>query len=121
VEQVMTPWDKVVRVNCSSATAEARDVVGEAQYSRLPVTDEEGGVTGYLHQLDVLGAEDGSDPFAHLREVLTLQPGTPVDRALAQLRLRGVRMAVVGTAQAPVGLVALKDLLEEISGDLGSW
>ena len=121
VEQVMTPWEKVVRVSRSSAAAEAREVVGEAQYSRLPVTDEDGGVSGYFHQLDVLGSEEDTDPFIHLREVLTLQPGTPVDRALARLRLRGVRMAIVGTAKAPVGLVALKDLLEEISGDLGSW
>jgi len=86
----------------------------------LPVT-EEGAVRGYLHQLDVLGAKDGSDPFEHQREILTLPPGTPVDRAIARLRLQGVRMAVVGSADAPVGLVALKDLLEEISGDLGSW
>jgi len=121
VEQVMTPWDKVVRIRREMADAEARAQVGESQYSRLPVIDAEGLVTGYLHQLEVLGDGEGSDPFAHLREVLTLPPGTPVDRSLARLRVRGVRMAIVGTPEAPLGLVALKDLLEEISGDLGSW
>jgi CBS domain containing-hemolysin-like protein len=30
-------------------------------------------------------------------------------------------MAVVGQPEAPLGLVTLKDLLEEISGDLGGW
>ena len=121
VEQVMTPWEKVVRVCAESDDALLRELVGESQYSRLPVTDGAGKVTGYLHQLEVLGEAVGSDPLAHLREVLTLPAGTPVDRALARLRVRGVRMAIVGTAEGPLGLVALKDLLEEISGDLGSW
>jgi CBS domain containing-hemolysin-like protein len=53
--------------------------------------------------------------------MLCLAPGTPVDRALTELRIRGQRAAVVGTPQAPRGLVTLKDLLEEISGDLGTW
>ncbi len=121
VERVMTPWEKVVRVSRESDGDEARALVGDAQYSRLPVIDGVGRVTGYLHQLEVLGEEVGSDPFAHIREVLLLPEGTPVDRALARLRLRGVRMAIVGTEEEPLGLVALKDLLEEISGDLGSW
>ena len=121
LERVMTPWEKVVRVCDSDEKSAAWAAVGAAQYSRLPVTNVHGVVTGYIHQLDVLGAGEGSDPFIHLREVLTLQPSTPVDRAIARLRLRGVRMAVVGSLEAPVGLVALKDLLEEISGDLGSW
>ena len=121
VEQVMTPWDKVVRISREMSDVETRAEVGESQYSRLPVIDAEGHVVGYLHQLEVLGDDEGSDPFAHLREVLTLHPGTPVDRALARLRVRGVRMAIVGTPEAPSGLVALKDLLEELSGGLGSW
>lgn len=121
VERVMTPWEKVVRVSAADEIADIWEAVGAASFSRLPVTSEGGVVKGYLHQLDVLAAGEGSDPFLHLRDVLTLPPGTPVDRAIARLRVRGVRMAVVGTLEAPLGLVALKDLLEEISGDLGSW
>lgn len=121
LERVMTPWAKVVKICAADDGAAVWTAVAEAQYSRLPVVSTEGVVTGYLHQLDVLGAGEASDHFGQLREVLTLEPSTPVDRAIARLRLRGVRMAVVGTLEAPVGLVALKDLLEEISGDLGSW
>jgi len=121
VERVMTPWEKVVRVNGETDDEALRELVGDSQYSRLPVVDGVGKVTGYLHQLEVLGDGVGSNPLSHLREVLTLSAGTPVDRALARLRVRGVRMAIVGTAENPLGLVALKDLLEEISGDLGSW
>jgi CBS domain containing-hemolysin-like protein len=121
VEQVMTAWSEVVSVSRGGSAEEAREVVAEAQFSRLPVTRADGEVTGYVHQLDVLGALEGSDPFSHEREILSLQAGTPVDLAIARLRLRGARMAIVGAPEAPLGLVALKDLLEEISGDLGSW
>ncbi len=121
LERVMTPWVKVVKISAADEDAAVWTAVADAQYSRLPVISQEGVVTGYLHQLDVLGAGEASDHFEQLRDVLTLEPSTPVDRAIARLRLRGVRMAVVGSLEAPVGLVALKDLLEEISGDLGSW
>ena len=121
LRRVMTPWDKVVKISAADESAVLWAKMADAQYSRLPVTDSDGSVSGYLHQLDVLGAARDADHLVQLREVLTLEPSTPVDRAIARLRLRGVRMAVVGTLEAPVGLVALKDLLEEISGDLGSW
>ena len=42
-------------------------------------------------------------------------------RALARLRAGGQRMAIVGTLTRPLGLATLKDLLEEISGDLAGW
>lgn len=121
LERVMTPWERVIRVSTEAEASDLRERVGESQYSRVPVTDADGVVQGYLHQLEVLGDSDPSTPLSHLREVLCLPAGTPVDRALARLRMRGVRMAIVGTPEAPLGLVALKDLLEEISGDLGSW
>jgi CBS domain containing-hemolysin-like protein len=45
----------------------------------------------------------------------------PLDRALARLRQTGQRAALVGSAEAPLGLVTLKDLVEEISGELHRW
>jgi CBS domain containing-hemolysin-like protein len=85
------------------------------------VEDEDSAVIGYVHQLDVLGEGEGTAVLEQLRPAMFLVPGTPVDRALARLRSGGQRLAVVGTSERPEGLVTLKDVLEEISGDLAGW
>ena len=50
-------------------------------------------------------------------------PAGPVcaKRALAQLRASGQRAALVGAPARPLGLVTIKDILEEISGELARW
>jgi len=95
--------------------------VARSPYTRIPVVDENGAVRGYVHQLDVLGEGEGADVLEHLRPLTVLPSGTSVDRALAKLRLGGQRLAVVGDLDHPSGLLTLKDLLEEISGDLAGW
>ncbi|MDP6539550.1 MAG: CNNM domain-containing protein [Planctomycetota bacterium] len=121
LSRCMVPWEEVTRLEESGTADQRRSVVRACEHTRLPLVDTSGGLVGYVHQLDVLGADGDVDPSAHARPMPCLDPNTPVDRALAELRIRGQRAAVVGTVEAPCGLVTLKDLLEEISGDLGTW
>jgi CBS domain containing-hemolysin-like protein len=94
----------------------------------LPLVDpdsEGGSVVGYLLQLDFLGAilegDEAPELAGLVRPLVALSPDVTLDRALARLRAAGQRMALVGTPQAPVGLVTLKDLVRTISGELGDW
>ena len=57
----------------------------------------------------------------HLRPLIFLEPELPLERALARMRSSGLRLAAVGTARRPLGIVTLKDLVEEISGELARW
>jgi len=121
VDRVMVPWRAVECVKLGATPAELRAQLGESTYSRLPAVDGRGVVRGYVHQLEVLGAESPGDAAAHLRPLLELPPDTPLDRALSRLKLSGQRAALVGDAAKPLGLVTLKDLVEEISGELARW
>ncbi len=56
-----------------------------------------------------------------LRPLLVLDPETTLDQALALLRTEGQLAALVGTPAQPLGWVTLKDLVQEISGELGGW
>tara|TARA_R110002126_G_scaffold23750_18_gene83018 strand:- start:9718 stop:10698 length:981 start_codon:yes stop_codon:yes gene_type:complete len=120
IERCMIPWSKVVHIVESSTEAERREVVRTARHSRLPIVDVPGGtVTGYAYQLEVLLAGLDADPLQHRRDLVLLDPGTPVGQALFRLRGLGQRTAAVGEPGVPpIGLVTLKDLVEEISGDL---
>lgn len=120
VTVAMIPWSQVQTVGLELAPGDLRAAVLDSPFTRLPVIEPQGSVKGYLHQLEVL--REPERPAAELLRPLPAIPAdTPVDRALSRLRLLGQRAALVGDPAAPVGLVTLKDLLEEISGDLGDW
>ncbi|MCB9915733.1 MAG: CBS domain-containing protein [Planctomycetes bacterium] len=120
VTRAMVPWRKVQSLDSARPEEALRKAVAASGYTRLPVLAG-GVVQGYVHQLDVLAAGIDKPVLASVEPILFVPPETSVDRALSRLRHRGRRMAVVGSAEAPLGLVTLKDLLEEISGDLGVW
>ena len=118
ISRAMVPWRSVLVLRRGADQAELYERVRTARWTRLPVVDAQGRFEGYVHQIDVLAAGPGVDVLSHLRAMPILSPDTPVDRALLRLRGGGQRAALVGTAEEPRGLITLKDLLEEISGDL---
>jgi putative hemolysin len=120
VERAMVPWKSVVSASTALGDEDLRQSVAASPFTRLPAVDARGTVVGYVHQLDVLRSGD-APVLEHMRPVLALAPDVPVDRALARLRVAGQRLAIVGTPERPVGLLTLKDLVEEISGDLAGW
>jgi CBS domain containing-hemolysin-like protein len=119
VERVMVPWRKVVTVRADADAATLRSRLAESPFARLPAVDARGAVRGYLHQLEVLGAARA--PLDLLRPMFAVEPDMPLDRLLARLRTTGQRAALVGTAAKPLGLVTLKDVVEEITGELARW
>ncbi|MFT5198619.1 MAG: putative hemolysin [Planctomycetota bacterium] len=138
VTRVMVPWKSVVAVRSASEAEERLTQVRNSSFSRLPIVDERGQVTGYVHQLDVLARAIGlpartgfraleSDPESESGEVDVLEgsldapfldPECTIAGALLQLRGLGKRAAVVGTSEKPLGWVTLKDLVEVLTGDL---
>jgi len=121
VDRVMVPWARVQTLDAGLDAGGARAALAEAAHTRVPVCGAKGAVTGYVHQLEVLAAGAGAEPADHLRPMLELPPATPLDRALARLQREGQRMALVGPAAKPLGLITVKDLVEEISGELARW
>jgi CBS domain containing-hemolysin-like protein len=116
----MIPWKDVLCLEQAEEDGALQARVASSTYTRLPVRSGQQ-VLGYVHQLDVLQAGREVPVLEHLQSLFFVDPQLSVDRALAQLRVTGRRLAVVGCAEAPLGLVTLKDLLEEISGELGGW
>jgi CBS domain containing-hemolysin-like protein len=121
VERVMVPWSKVEHVVLGAEPDLLYQQVARAPNSRLPVVDEQGSVVGYIHQLEALGAGPSVPVMSHLRPLLSLEAGVSIDRALSRMRLSGQRAALVGPSSRPLGLVSLKDIVEEISGELARW
>lgn len=118
ISRAMVPWSEVHHIQDSASNEEMFEAVRTSRWTRILVVDPRGAFRGYVHQIDVLSEGPEADVLAQLRPLQVFPANTPVDRALLLLRGGGQRAAVVGRAEAPAGLITLKDLVEEISGDL---
>ena len=95
--------------------------------SRMPVMAGPDTVVGVINVFDVLLGPDPADrpppPITDaMSPPLTLSPDQSVKTALTAMQRRGTAMAVVVDPQERfLGIVTLKDLIEEIVGDLEAW
>ena len=124
VSEVMTPRPDIVAVNASATVRDARDVMVESKYSRLPVYREQiDNVEGLIYVRDLMerwaaGDEDG--PIAPLvREVYFVPETKPVDELLEEMQKAHVQLSMVVDEYGGVcGLVTVEDILEEIVGEI---
>ncbi len=120
---VMVPRNRMVVLRRGDTRPAAAAVLRTARHSRFPVVgDDPRRVLGEVHLLDLLGAAPAATAGELMRPPLELRPDLPVVEALSILQRERRRMAVVvdkwGNA---VGLVTVKDLVEEVVGELSAW
>ncbi len=124
VSEVMTPRPDIVAIPESATVREARDIMIESKYSRLPVyRDQIDNVEGLIYVRDLMqrwaeGKED--EPIARLVRPVYFVPETkPVAELLEEMQKAHVQLAVVIDEYGGVaGLVTVEDILEEIVGEI---
>src|SRR6478672_623697 len=124
VSEVMTPRPDIVAVSETASVREARDIMLESKYSRLPVyRDQMDNVEGIIYVRDLLqrwadGDEDGS--IASLKRDVYFVPETkPVAELLEEMQKAHVQLSMVIDEYGGVcGLVTVEDILEEIVGEI---
>jgi putative hemolysin len=124
VSEVMTPRPDIVAVSATSTVREARDIMVESKYSRLPVYREQiDNVEGLIYVRDLLqrwaeGNEDG--PISPMVRPVYFVPETkPVADLLEEMQKAHEQLAMVIDEYGGVsGLVTVEDILEEIVGEI---
>ncbi len=124
VSEVMTPRPDIVAVSAEATVRDARDVMVESKYSRLPVYREQiDNVEGLIYVRDLMerwAAGDEEGPIAPLvREVYFVPETKPVDELLEEMQKAHVQLSMVVDEYGGVcGLVTVEDILEEIVGEI---
>jgi CBS domain containing-hemolysin-like protein len=94
-------------------------------FSRIPVWEgRKENVVGIVHIMDVLAAGEGPLDLGALmtRDFLTVPPDMTVPQALLRLRKARAAIAVVRDDKGrAVGVITVKDLVEEVVGELAEW
>jgi putative hemolysin len=118
---VMIPLARAVTVDASIGNEALEQVMRQARFSRLPVYEgSPGNLVGILNCFDYLYEERRREGIRHLvRPVIHLERSTPIHVALHRMQAGRNLMAIVTDARGrAVGIVTLKDLVEEIVGEL---
>jgi putative hemolysin len=124
VNEVMTPRPDIVAVSAGATVREARDIMIESKYSRLPVYREQiDNVEGLIYVRDLFqcwaeGNEAG--PISELiRPVYFIPETKPVAELLEEMQKAHVQLSMVIDEYGGVsGLVTVEDILEEIVGEI---
>jgi CBS domain containing-hemolysin-like protein len=121
VVSAMVPLARVYALEVSTPLAAAREIAGRAGRSHLPVyrgKPEE--AIGSVHLYDLfLSGDDKKTLESLVRAAPRLSPNDRVEDALLRLRMAREQLAIVGGPDGKaVGIVTLKDLCEEITGEL---
>jgi len=127
LRDVMIPIDQVVTAPDTATVGDVRKMLKSRCFSRVPVySGERDRVTGFLHILD-MPLRGGDRPVKDLlRPPFFLAADTPLHAALGAMQSGRRHMVIVadsiGAARpATLGIVTLKDIVEEIVGELDAW
>ncbi len=128
IREIMIPWNRVIGVPTSISSEGFRALVRRYNVSRMPVLGRSmNEVLGIIDVLDVLTAQASASPEAfrmtnHLHPAMTLIGEQSVRSAITLMQRARQTLAVVVDRQGrAIGLVTMKDLIEELVGDLETW
>lgn len=123
VGKVMIPLEEVTMVPDTVGPETLKDIARAKKFSRIPVYQRERSkVVGILTLLDFL-REDKKEVKPFVKPTVYLEASLPVDDALLRLRHSKQRMGIVtdGKDGRAVGIITIKDLVEEVVGELSVW
>jgi len=123
LHRVMVRRSRVIAMERSASRATLIRIARTTPHTRLPVYDgTPDQMVGVIKIDELLKSTDWTTVADKVRPVLRLPADMPVAAAIARARLaRHFMVVVVNRRGRSVGIVTLKDLLEEIVGELSDW
>jgi CBS domain containing-hemolysin-like protein len=125
VRDVMIPMNRVAGVPVGITRPAFIEELRRHSFSRLPVWDgRRENIVGIVHINDVLAAQGDAMDLATLmhREIVIVPPDMPVGQAMFRLRQSRAAMAIVRDERGrAIGILTIKDLVEEVVGELAAW
>jgi CBS domain containing-hemolysin-like protein len=123
ISRVMIPMEEVTMAPDTVGPETLKDIARAKKFSRIPIYQRERcRVVGILTLLDFL-REEKREVHPFVKPAVYLDANMPVDDALLRLRGSKQRMGIVtdGRDGKAIGIVTIKDLVEEIVGELSVW
>jgi putative hemolysin len=129
IRETMIPWNSVVGVPAAISEGGFRALVRRYNVTRMPVLgrspSEVLGIVDVIDVLTILASPGSAGAFKlldHVHPAMTLIEEQSVRSAITLMQKARQTLAVVVDRQGrAIGLVTMKDLVEELVGDLENW
>ncbi|GAA1689610.1 hemolysin family protein [Microbacterium sediminicola] len=125
---IAVPLEQIITLPQTTTAKQIERAVAKNGFSRYVIVDDTGAPVGYVHLKDILRAAEGEDAAtevvrpidgARIHQMVPLTAETELEDALAMMRERGRHLALVSDdAGAPVGVLFLEDVIEELVGEV---
>jgi putative hemolysin len=124
VGEVMRPRTQIVAISAHSTIADARKLMIESKYSRIPVyTEQIDDIIGIVYVRDLLAFCEGdkiNQPVTDcLRPAYFVPESKPIAELLEELQKAKIQLAmVIDEYGGLAGLVTVEDIIEEVLGEI---
>ncbi|MDD5458188.1 MAG: CNNM domain-containing protein [Phycisphaerae bacterium] len=128
VSTVMTPIQRTEKFDIKSNRQDLLKKLEKTAYSRYPVWEQTpSNIIGFI---DIYQCLSGTEEFNNLHKLLkpihTINPGTNVIDAINLMKDENQKMLLVARSsttgkEKPLGIITMKDLVEELVGELAEW
>jgi CBS domain containing-hemolysin-like protein len=121
--RIMVPLDKLVMMKPATTPVEFEKAVSRTGFSRFPMLDEDGMLSGYLHIKDVLSIPESGyqHPIAEsrIRSLANLSMDDEIEKAMSVMQRTGSHLArVIGPDGKTWGVLFLEDVIEQLVGEI---
>lgn len=122
VREVLTPWDRVVKLKLNMSGSEAMDVIKGDIHSRLPVIDDDGNPVGMVQIRKFLKARY-KDASVCVNDIMDdihfVNDDIAIDDLLTAMSNDKTHFSVVLDKDGrTIGIVTIEDILEELVGEI---
>lgn len=128
IKAVMTPVNKVQMLDVNTDSSTLLKQLAESAFTRLPVYEHtSANITGFINIYECLSAnQQFADLRSFIKPIRKLSAQTLVTEAINTMQTENQKIVLVtrpGHAgqERPVGIVTMKDLVEELLGELTEW
>ena len=133
IKSVMIPIDKVVKADINSDKAALLSILKESSFTRLLVTDIKTGtipiwtIAGFVNIYVTLSStQEFSGLESFIKPIKSIDSETTVTDAINFMQAEKQKILLVIKSSRtgkdkPLGIVTMKDLVEELLGELAEW
>lgn len=121
VKKIMVPFNKIISIDVGSSISDLKQSVTKTGFSKMPAFEKEpNNFIGIVNILDVLYNEGLSEDklYNFVRPLLFISEDAVIDKVFFSMQLKKQSIAIVVNRDGKnIGMVTIKDLIEEIIGD----
>lgn len=122
---VMTPVSRVEMVSIDTSRTDLLEKLSRCPYTRLPVYEKSrNNVTGFINVYHALASDrDFTDLRQFIKPIRTLPAAMKIIEAINTLKTESCKIVLIKQTNRrnPLGIITMKDLVEELTGELQQW